>query len=59
MQLESQMAETLEDCIRQVGAPNVLFSDNAKAQIGAKVRNILRHCTVDEQQSEPHHQHQN
>jgi hypothetical protein len=59
MQLESQMAETLEDYIRQVGAPNVLFSDNAKAQIGAKVRNILRHCTIDEQQSEPHDQHQN
>jgi hypothetical protein len=27
MPLESQMAETLEDYIRQVGAPNVLFSD--------------------------------
>jgi hypothetical protein len=43
-QLESQMAETLEDYVRQVRAPNVLFNDNAKAQFGGKVRNILRQC---------------
>ncbi len=55
MQLESQMPGTLEDYIRQVGAPNVLFSDNAKVQIGAKVGNILRHYTIGDQQSEPHH----
>ena len=59
MQTEGQMAGTLEDYIRKVGAPNVLFSDNAKAQIGAKVRNILRHYSIADQQSEPHHQHQN
>ena len=59
MQAESQMAATLEERIRQVGHRTSFFSDNAKAQIGAKVRNILRHCTVADQQSEPHHQHQN
>ena len=48
MQSESQMPGTLEDFIRQVGAPNVLFSDNAKVQIGAKVRNILRHYSIDD-----------
>jgi hypothetical protein len=59
MQTESQMPGTLEDFIRKVGAPNVLFSDNAKVQIGAKVRNILRHYSIKDQQCEPHHQHQN
>jgi hypothetical protein len=54
MQLESQMPRTLEDYIRQVGAPNVKFSDNAKAQIGAEVGNILRHYSIKDQQSEPH-----
>jgi hypothetical protein len=59
MQHEREMPGTLEDFIRQVGAPNVLFSDNTKVQIGAKVRNILRHYSIGDQQSEPHHQHQN
>ena len=59
MQSESQMPGTLEDFIRQVGTPNVLFSDNAKVQIGAKVRNILHHYSIDDFQCEPHHQHQN
>jgi hypothetical protein len=26
--------------------PNVVFSDNAKVQIGAKVRNILHHYSI-------------
>jgi hypothetical protein len=36
------MPGILEDFTRTVGAPNVLFIDNAKVKIGAKVRNILR-----------------
>jgi hypothetical protein len=44
---------------KDLGAPNVLFSDNAKVQSGAKVRNILRHHSIKDQQCEPHHQHQN
>jgi hypothetical protein len=59
MQCASQMPGTLVDFIRQVGAPNVLFSDNAKVQMVAKVRNILHHYSIGDQQSEPHHQHQN
>jgi hypothetical protein len=55
MQSESQMPGTLKDFARKVGAPNVLFSDNAKVQIGAKVCNILRHCSIKDQQCEPHH----
>jgi hypothetical protein len=36
---DSDMARTLEDFISLHGAPSVLFSDNAKAQIGHAV-----HC---------------
>jgi hypothetical protein len=53
------MPRTLENYIRQVGAPDVLSSDNAnKGQIGAKVCNILCHYSIGDQQSEPYHQHQ-
>ena len=37
MKTESQMHQTLEDYIRDEGAPNLLFSDNAKTQTGFKV----------------------
>ena len=59
MSNESHMHETLLDFIRRHGAPNSLFSDNAKAQTGKKVQNILRHYTIADMQSEPHYQHQN
>ena len=59
MSSESQMHSTLMDFIRDHGAPNILFSDNAKAQIGAKVTEICRHYNIGQQQSEPHYQHQN
>jgi transposase InsO family protein len=42
MSSESQIASTLEDLIRSYGALNALFSDNAKAQIGSAVKEILR-----------------
>jgi hypothetical protein len=42
MKSESQMPNTLEDLIRKHGAPNCLFSDNAKVQIGKRVHDILR-----------------
>jgi hypothetical protein len=59
MKTENEMFGTLQDFIRQLGAPNALFSDNAKTQIGKKVQSILRHYCIDDMQSEPHHQHQN
>jgi hypothetical protein len=37
MRHESNVAGTLEDFIRHYGAPNALFSDNAKSQIGRAV----------------------
>jgi len=59
MRSETEMAGTLEDFIRTYGAPNSLFSDNAKAQIGRAVQEILRMYAIHDFQCEPHHQHQN
>ena len=59
MRNESDMAGTLEDFIRHYGAPNALFSDNAKAQISRAVQEILRMYAIHDFQCEPHHQHQN
>jgi hypothetical protein len=59
MKGESEMPGTLLDFIRKLGAPNALFSDNAKVQIGKTVHSILRMYCIDDMQSEPHHQHQN
>jgi hypothetical protein len=39
---ESEMPSTLLDFIRQWGAPNGLFSDNAKVQIGKTVQSIKK-----------------
>jgi hypothetical protein len=41
MKTESETAGTLEDFIRFHGAPNALYSDIAKAQIGHAVQEIL------------------
>jgi hypothetical protein len=59
MKTETDMSGTLEDFIRQHGAPNALFSDNAKSQIGRAVQEILRMYAIKDFQCEPHHQHQN
>jgi hypothetical protein len=59
MCLKSDMSKTLEDLIRNHGAPNSLFSDNAKAQCGKRVLDILCLYGTKDFQSEPHHQHQN
>ena len=59
MSSESQMSNTLLDFIRLHGAPNMLFSDNAKTQISNKVIDILRHYHIKQHRSEPYYQHQN
>jgi hypothetical protein len=56
---ESQMPNTLEDLIREHGAPNCLFSNNAKVQISARVRDILRLYKIKDFQCETEHQNQN
>ena len=59
MRHENNIADTLEDFIRHYGAPNALFSDNAKSQIGLAVQEILRMYAIKDFQCETHHQHQN
>ena len=59
MKTEGEMPGTLLDFIRKIGAPNALFSDNAKVQIGKMVQTILCMYATDDLQCEPHHQHQN
>ena len=59
MRSESEMPNTLEDLIRKHGAPNCLFSDNAKVQIGKQVHDILCLYDIEDFQCEPECQHQN
>ena len=59
MKTETEMPGTLLDFIRKFGAPNALFSDNAKVEVSKTVKTILRMYATDDLQSEPHHQHQN
>jgi hypothetical protein len=59
MNSESQMPSTLKDLIPKHGAPNCLFSDNAKVQIGKCVHDILRLYSIKDFQCEPEYQHQN
>jgi hypothetical protein len=59
MRSESKMSSTLEDLIRKHGAPIGLFSNNAKAQCGKRVLDILRLYAIKDFLCEPHQQHQN
>jgi hypothetical protein len=59
MRREGNNSGTLADLIRQCGAPNSLFSDNAKSQIGKAVRENFRMYAFKDFQCEPHHQHRN
>jgi len=59
MKRKSQMSETLQDFIRQWGAPTGLMPDNAKEETSKIVTNILRMYNIKDMQSEANHQHQN
>ena len=56
---ETQVSKTLQDFIRSYGAPNALFSDNAKSEISKAVTDILRHFYMKHYRSEPYQQNQN
>jgi hypothetical protein len=58
MQHENNIAGTLEDFIRHYSAPNALFSDHAKSQIGLCCSGNSLH-EIKNFQCEPQHQHQN
>jgi len=59
MRSESEIPRTLEDNIRERGAPQCLVSDGAKAAISNKTKDILRLVHTKDWQSEPHNQQQN
>lgn len=56
---DKQFVNTLEDNIRERGAPNKLISDRAQVEISEKVHGILRTFFIGAWQSEPHQQQQN
>ena len=59
MTTKGDVGGTLMELIRKSGAPNLLFSDNAKENLSKKVKDILNWYSIDDHQCEPHHQHQN
>ena len=59
MKTDKQFVNTLEDNIRERGAPSKLVSDRAQVEISNKVTDILRALCIGSWQSEPHQQHQN
>ena len=59
MKAESEYPQTLEDHIRKVGAPNMIISDNAKAEIYGKAKELQRMYNIDGGTSEAYYQHQN
>jgi len=56
---EGEFARILEDEIRCCGAPNLVVSDRAKAEISRKTEEVLRRYVIDAHQSEPYQQQQN
>ena len=56
---DKDFKSTLEDEIRKYGAMDKLVSDNAKAQISDKVKEVLRTFAIDDWQSEPYKGNQN
>ena len=56
---DKEMPRTLMDEIRRLGAMDRLISDNAKAEVSKKVKDILRMFVIDDWQSEPYKGNQN
>jgi hypothetical protein len=59
MKNESEITGTLLNFVHKLGAPNGLYRDNAKVQIGKTIQSIRPMYCIDYMQIEPHHQHQN
>ena len=59
LKTEKQFVNTLEDNIRNRGAPSKLVSDRAQVEISGRTLELLRVLCVPAWQSEPHNQWQN
>jgi Reverse transcriptase (RNA-dependent DNA polymerase) len=58
-QSDKRFTQALMDEIRKYGAMDRIISDNAKAQVSARVKEILRTFCIKDWQSEPHKGNQN
>ena len=54
---DGQFVNALQDVIRKRGAPTLLISDRAQAEVGKKIEEICRELVIGQWQSEPHYQH--
>ena len=59
MKTDKQFVNTLEDIIRDRGAPTRLLSDHAITLRSGRILDILRAYCIGQWTSEPHHQNQN
>ena len=59
MKTDKQFVNTLEDIIRERGAPNRLLSDHAILIRSSRILDILRALCIGQWTSEPHRQNQN
>ena len=56
---DGQFVKTLYDEIRKYGAMDVLISDEARAEISDRVKEVLRMFVIGDRQSEPYNKNQN
>ena len=56
---DGEFVKTLLEEIRKRGAPDILISDNAKAESSEQVKDVLRQYAINDWQSEANFQHQN
>jgi hypothetical protein len=59
MHSEKELPNTVEDNIRERGAPDRLLSDMAKSEMSTRILDLLRYYVVGSWYSAPYHQHQN
>ena len=59
MQQKLQIPGALEDCICQVGCPDIMVHDGAKEMMSEKWISLLRKHILDDKLSKAHHQNQN
>jgi hypothetical protein len=59
MKTDGDFVNALEDEIRFRGAMDVLFTDNAQAEISNRVKDLLRNYRIRDHQSEAYYQQQN
>ena len=59
MKSDKEFVSTLQDNVRNRGAPTRLISDSASLETSKRVKDILWYLIIGSWQSEPHQQHQN